>query len=225
MEQLIVSPPIRQDLFLRQTCEDEEYLRPNRPDNGRRYRRGGHFAFDFQNSDGSESGDILYAVCDGRIALVHHGSSLGIQTVVRAKASDYQVGFLYCHQAERLVKEGEDVEAGRPIGIMGTTGRVRKHLHFEGNDPWHDWSHGHFNTGPQLRALQQRLRGEDVMAKLDEEDREFIEITMRNAVRAIVSAIAFGVNNPSDDWLRDDKSPWTKTLPNLRDIAEGVKSR
>ncbi len=38
----------------------------------------------------------------------------------------------YAHQSEFLVKEGDRVEAGQQIGVIGTTGRsVGPHLHFE----------------------------------------------------------------------------------------------
>lgn len=47
-------------------------------------------------------------------------------------AGDDGLTYYYCHLAERLVTAGERIEAGKIIGIEGSTGRsTGSHLHFE----------------------------------------------------------------------------------------------
>lgn len=55
----------------------------------------------------------------------------GCGIMVAVYHSNYDLTTLYCHLSSILVSEGESVEAGSPVGIIGTTGlSTGIHLHF-----------------------------------------------------------------------------------------------
>jgi murein DD-endopeptidase MepM/ murein hydrolase activator NlpD len=87
-----------------------------------------HTGLDFCYNYNSEVNEI-YAPADG--VVVFAGS-----LIVRGNAVMIDHGFGvysgYMHQEEILVEEGDQVESGQVIGIVGETGRVNgPHLHFE----------------------------------------------------------------------------------------------
>ena len=85
---------------------------------------------------GDAKDKTVRAVADGTIArsmIVTDPSNRTSQwgNYVRLDLSDGQMIY-YCHLARRLVKTGQKVKAGDPIGIEGSTGKVTgAHLHFE----------------------------------------------------------------------------------------------
>ena len=85
---------------------------------------------------GDAKDKTVRAVADGTIArsmIVTDPSNRTSQwgNYVRLDLSDGRMIY-YCHLASRLVKAGQKVKAGDPIGIEGSTGKVTgAHLHFE----------------------------------------------------------------------------------------------
>lgn len=78
---------------------------------------------------GGESGDVVNASAPGRVVgagwLGGHGRAVVVQ-----HAGGYQT--MYAHLRSILVELGAEVEAGTPVGLMGTSGRsTGTHLHFE----------------------------------------------------------------------------------------------
>ncbi len=73
--------------------------------------------------------DTLRAVFDGLVRFSGPYSSYGNVVVLR-HANGLET--LYSHNSKNLVRQGDWVKAGAPIGLMGQTGRATgPHLHFE----------------------------------------------------------------------------------------------
>lgn len=86
---------------------------------------GRHGAIDF----GAPTGTPIYAIADGvvRDSKVMGGCGEAIQ--IRSEKPFRHLS-TYCHCSQRLVKEGEKVEAGDLIGYVGSTGHsTSPHLH------------------------------------------------------------------------------------------------
>jgi hypothetical protein len=78
---------------------------------------------------GGQRGYAIYAAAAGTVRSAKWDGGLG-----RAIRLDhgYGLGTVYGHMSRLLVKEGDHVEAGQRIGLMGTTGHsTGPHLHFE----------------------------------------------------------------------------------------------
>ena len=75
-------------------------------------------------------GDTIYSTFDGRVRLTkYEAKGYGYYVVVR-HTNDLET--VYGHLTRFLVKPGEYVKAGTPIGLAGSTGRsTGPHLHFE----------------------------------------------------------------------------------------------
>lgn len=81
----------------------------------------------------SDCSNKVVAARPGRVRLVdYQASGAGHYVVIKGKGrKDYD--YVYMHMLKRLsVREGERVEAGEQIGLVGSTGRSSAcHLHFE----------------------------------------------------------------------------------------------
>lgn len=74
----------------------------------------------------ASKGDEAYAMMFGQVIKV--GSDKRSGKYVTLSHGDFTVS--YCHLAEALVKEGQVVAAGEPVGLTGSTGRsTGPHLH------------------------------------------------------------------------------------------------
>lgn len=74
-------------------------------------------------------GDPIYAAADGRVVLAEELRVRGNTTIIDHGWGVYTA---YLHQSEIQVSEGEMVQAGDQIGLVGATGRVTgSHLHWE----------------------------------------------------------------------------------------------
>jgi len=83
-----------------------------------------HFGLDL---DGS-TGDEIRAANDGRVVMVRDCYTSGNTVLV-----DHGAGLItaYFHMSKFLVKPGQEVRRGEPLGLVGKTGRVTgPHLHF-----------------------------------------------------------------------------------------------
>jgi len=84
-----------------------------------------HPGIDIANCQGHE----VYATADGVISRSGWNSGYGITVIIDHNDT---VSTLYAHLSESLVVEGQVVEKGDLIGLMGTTGRsTGPHLHYE----------------------------------------------------------------------------------------------
>ncbi len=75
-------------------------------------------------------GDTIRAAFDGKVRLVkYEGKGYGKYVLIRHPNG---LETLYGHMSKQLVKEDQEVKAGQPIGLGGSTGRsTGSHLHFE----------------------------------------------------------------------------------------------
>ncbi len=85
-------------------------------------KRSRHNGLDLRASQGDEA----YAMMFGQVIKV--GSDKRSGKYVTLRHGDFTVS--YCHLSEQLVKAGQIVIAGEPIGLTGSTGRTTgPHLH------------------------------------------------------------------------------------------------
>jgi len=85
-----------------------------------------HAGIDLKTHNGD---DRVQAVKAGKVIAAGYSGSLGNAILIR---HDRGVETLYGHLEKILVKEGDKVEQGTAIGIVGNTGQsTGKHLHFE----------------------------------------------------------------------------------------------
>lgn len=74
-------------------------------------------------------GDTIVASQSGTVVRAGWGTGWGYLIIVQHKKN---IQTYYAHQSKFLVKKGDWVEKGEPIGLAGSTGRARgNHLHFE----------------------------------------------------------------------------------------------
>ncbi len=102
---------------------------PSRFGHRRSYNESGYYYFhtglDFCGQRGTE----IYAPAPGRVVLVRDLTVRGNATVIDHGRGVYSA---YAHQSEIFVAEGDWVETGQVIGLVGETGRVTgPHLHWE----------------------------------------------------------------------------------------------
>ncbi|MDV7338029.1 M23 family metallopeptidase [Terasakiella sp. A23] len=75
------------------------------------------------------TGTLIKASADGTISLLHQGMFLMGKTVMIDHG--YGLQSIYIHMNEIIVKEGQFVKKGDPVGKIGTTGRsTGPHLHW-----------------------------------------------------------------------------------------------
>ena len=90
-----------------------------------------HTGTDFGRADGT-----VYAADDGVVLFTVANTAYGNMTVIDHGLIDGKsITTMYAHQARFLVREGERVKKGQPIGVIGATGYATgPHLHFEVRD-------------------------------------------------------------------------------------------
>ena len=76
------------------------------------------------------TGDTIYAAFDGKVRVSsYEAKGFGNYLIIR---HPNKLETIYGHMNRALVKEGQTVRAGQPIGLGGSTGRsTGPHLHFE----------------------------------------------------------------------------------------------
>jgi len=77
-----------------------------------------------------QTGDTIVAAFSGKVRIVRYEpKGYGNYVVIRHPNG---LETIYGHMSKQLVKENQDVRAGEPIGLGGSTGRsTGSHLHFE----------------------------------------------------------------------------------------------
>jgi murein DD-endopeptidase MepM/ murein hydrolase activator NlpD len=84
-----------------------------------------HTGLDF----GASTGTDLVAVADGTVTEVAYAGAYGIRTILTLQDG---TELWYCHQLTPLVFEGQTIEIGKPLGLVGSTGNsTGPHLHLE----------------------------------------------------------------------------------------------
>lgn len=84
-----------------------------------------HAGLDIANANGT----LILATADGTVRKAGWARGYGQVILIR---HDKKFSTLFGHTAKLLVKEGQKVERGQPIALMGTTGRsTGTHLHYE----------------------------------------------------------------------------------------------
>jgi len=87
--------------------------------------RRGHSGTDLK----TKANDTIRCVFDGVVRMSKSYAAYGNVVVVR---HDNGLESVYSHNSKNLVKSGDFVRAGQPIGLIGRTGRATtEHLHFE----------------------------------------------------------------------------------------------
>ena len=90
-----------------------------------RSRGGSHSGHDIK----TRANDTIRSVFDGVVRLSKPYAAYGNLIVIRHANGLESV---YSHQSKNLVKSGDTVRAGQPIGLTGRSGRATtEHLHFE----------------------------------------------------------------------------------------------
>ena len=95
----------------------------------RNYNSGQYFSFHTGQDFAAPGGSPVLAPADGIVTLAEPLTVRGISVIL-----DHGAGLFtgYWHLQEALVVPGEKVQAGEPIGLVGTTGRsTGEHLHWE----------------------------------------------------------------------------------------------
>ena len=95
----------------------------------RNYNSGQYFAYHTGQDFAAPGGSPVLAPADGIVAVAEPLTVRGISVIL-----DHGAGLFtgYWHLQEALVAPGETVQAGEPIGLVGTTGRsTGEHLHWE----------------------------------------------------------------------------------------------
>ncbi len=129
---------LREVSYLVEMADIIQSLPIQRPMRGARYTSGfgkridpfkrrlaQHNGIDYAGPLGSK----IYATAAGKVTYIGYKGSYG-----RTVDIDHGNGFMtrYSHLSRILVKKGAEVEAGKAIGIQGTTGRsTGHHLHYE----------------------------------------------------------------------------------------------
>ena len=84
-----------------------------------------HYGLDLE----AQYGQVVKSAAAGRVAAVGMSGGHGRHVVI-THAGGYQTG--YSHLSQTMVYEGQMVEAGEAVGLVGTSGRTTgPHLHFE----------------------------------------------------------------------------------------------
>lgn len=95
----------------------------------RNYNGGQYYAYHTGHDYAPPGGSLVVAPADGIVALAEPLQVRGISVVL-----DHGAGLFtaYWHLRETLVAPGDMVQAGQPLGLVGTTGRsTGDHLHWE----------------------------------------------------------------------------------------------
>lgn len=78
---------------------------------------------------GASTGTDLVALADGTVTEVAYAGPYGIRTILSLEDG---TEIWYCHQLTPLVYQGQKIEIGEPIGLVGSTGNTTgPHLHLE----------------------------------------------------------------------------------------------
>lgn len=78
---------------------------------------------------GGQSGDVVSAAAPGRVSGAGWAGGHGRTVTVQHAGG---VATVYAHLRRILVRTGQEVKAGTPVGLVGTSGRsTGPHLHFE----------------------------------------------------------------------------------------------
>ena len=81
------------------------------------------------STSAASTGTDLVAVGDGTVTEVAYAGPYGIRTILTLEDG---TEIWYCHQLTPLVYEGQAIEIGEPIGLVGSTGNsTGPHLHLE----------------------------------------------------------------------------------------------
>lgn len=114
--------------------------------------RRGHSGADIK----TKANDTIRCVFDGVVRLSKPYAAYGNLIVVRHANGLESV---YSHQSRNLVKSGDVVKAGEPIGLTGRTGRATtEHLHFEFRV-----NGQHFNPNLIFNMKDRTLRKEEIV--------------------------------------------------------------
>lgn len=112
-------------------------------------RNGKHYGIDVAAAVGT----TIVSAGDGKVTKSYYSSSYGNVVFIR-HSNGYEA--VYAHMNQRLVKEGQQVTAGQPIGQVGNTGQSHgAHLHFEVHKG--AWNFGKTNAINPLAVLGEPL--------------------------------------------------------------------
>ncbi|WP_370224801.1 LysM peptidoglycan-binding domain-containing protein [Cytobacillus sp.] len=125
-------------------------------------RKGHHKGIDIAG----DSGNPVYAVDTGIVSRSYYSQTYG--NVIFIKHNN-QTETVYAHLEKRFSAEGENVEQGQKIGLMGSTGDSSGvHLHFEIHT--HAWTADKINAVDPSVAFGMGVVGQAVNAVIKEEN-------------------------------------------------------
>ena len=89
------------------------------------HKRAFHSGVDFRG----KTGERIFVTANGTVKRATYNKGLGNYILI-THGNDYET--LYGHMKKLLVKKGDTVKRGQPIGLVGSTGRsTGSHLHYE----------------------------------------------------------------------------------------------
>ncbi len=102
-----------------------------------------HTGTDFAPTGTTEANPPLFSVCEGTVERILYDGTLGNQIIIKDSSTNNY--WRFCHmQSQSTLNEGDLVNTGSQVGIMGATGNVTGiHLHLEySTSP--SWSYDNF---------------------------------------------------------------------------------
>jgi murein DD-endopeptidase MepM/ murein hydrolase activator NlpD len=89
-------------------------------------KRQFHYGVDIATQQGNQ----IVATADGVVLSTKYGKTGGNTVTIHHPITGYKT--IYCHLSKYLVKPGQKVKRGDPIGLVGRTGRAKgPHVHYE----------------------------------------------------------------------------------------------
>ncbi len=133
-----IQKPVEETYFVKEEIPDKDYQTSVQKKIDLFLPVNGVVTSEFGNRNGrphkgidisASVGEPIYAALDGKVAYV--GTQRGYGNVIILEHDNY-VMTVYAHNESNLVRLGETVKKGQPIGTVGKTGSTTgPHLHFE----------------------------------------------------------------------------------------------
>ena len=204
----------------------------NRPDPFNKEKTEFHQGIDI----GGKEGSPVTSVISGVVSKVEKSpDGFGNRVLVTDPKTGYTT--YYAHLADASVKEGQEIKAGSPVGILGSTGKsTGPHVEFgvltpEGKhaDPSQLFNRPAENRGVQVASNNERLPGESLKTQQERiaaEGKSNIELSQKmqlereKAPQAQMDEISSLGNYKAVSYNNNQLADLTKLIKNNRDTVD-----